>query len=223
MSGTSPQRPSMIDSRASGATKRMSAPRASCSPPPKATPCTAAMTGMGASCQAQATRCAALARDSASRAVRSPLAARRSPASSIAWNDVKSSPAQNARPSPESTTARTDGSAATARAASGIAANIAGSSAFIFSGRLSRTSATPSHTVIVTRSSDIPDLLLCVGWGTPASLRVRRAAYRAATCGARGAILHPPREGARPPTPEGAAPSGVRTVPCTISSSAAAA
>src|SRR3954452_20783452 len=82
----------------------------------------------------------------------------RSGASAMAWNEPKSSPAQNARPSPDSTTARTDGSALTASPASISASNMAGSRAFIFSGRLRRTSATPPSTVTDTRSDMGPSL-----------------------------------------------------------------
>ena len=55
MSGTSPQCTSRTESCVSGWTMRMSAPRAICSPPPKAWPCTAAITGAGTSCHTQAT------------------------------------------------------------------------------------------------------------------------------------------------------------------------
>jgi hypothetical protein len=71
----------------------------------------------------------------------------------ICWKLPKSSPAQNARPLPERTTARTPGSFLSDSPASTIAANCAPSSAFIFSGRFMRTSATPPSIEIVTRSS----------------------------------------------------------------------
>ncbi len=61
----------------------------------------------------------------------------------MAWKEVKSRPAQKPRPSPDSTTARTDGSLPTRSPASTRASNMAGSRALSFSGRLSRTSATP--------------------------------------------------------------------------------
>src|SRR5713226_1080497 len=64
-----------------------------------------------------------------------------------------SSPAQKARPSPDSTTARTLRSSLSRAPASAIARNIAGSSAFILSARLSRTSAIPSAIVSRMRSS----------------------------------------------------------------------
>ena len=54
MSGTSPQRASITASFASGATIRMSAPSAICSPPPNATPWMAAITGTGSERQPQA-------------------------------------------------------------------------------------------------------------------------------------------------------------------------
>src|ERR1700731_3378576 len=47
MSGTRPHLISMIDIRASGVRKRMSAPSASWKPPPNATPWIAAITGTG--------------------------------------------------------------------------------------------------------------------------------------------------------------------------------
>src|SRR5450755_3814080 len=65
-------------------------------------------------------------------------------------------PAQKARPSPESTTARKLRSSLSRAPASAIAWNIAGSSAFILAARLSRTSATPSVIVSRTRSSMAP-------------------------------------------------------------------
>ena len=55
MSGMRPCLISMTDMRVSGATMRMSAPSAICRPPPKATPCTAAITGTGKVRQPQAT------------------------------------------------------------------------------------------------------------------------------------------------------------------------
>ena len=45
MSGTMPQRISMTEKRVPGAAMRISAPAMICSPPPNATPCTAAITG----------------------------------------------------------------------------------------------------------------------------------------------------------------------------------
>lgn len=55
MSGISPQTISRIESRASGATMRMSAPRANCIPPPSACPWIAAITGTGRSRHCRAT------------------------------------------------------------------------------------------------------------------------------------------------------------------------
>jgi hypothetical protein len=62
----------------------------------------------------------------------------------MAWNMPKSRPAQKSGPSPDSTTARTRGSALSRSPAATRPANIAPSSALRFSGRVSRTSATPS-------------------------------------------------------------------------------
>ena len=67
-----------------------------------------------------------------------------------------SRPAQKARPSPESTTARKLRSSLSLTPASAIARNIAGSSAFILAARLSRTSAIPS--AIVSRMLPWQDL-----------------------------------------------------------------
>src|SRR3954453_6719248 len=84
----------------------------------------------------------------------SPAAGRSPPPPAIAWNEEKSSPAQKPRPSPESTTARTERSDFSPSPASTMAANIAGSNALILSGRVRRTSATPSEeTVTDTRSA----------------------------------------------------------------------
>ena len=106
----------------------------------------------------------------------------------MAWKEPKSRPEQNARPSPESTTARMDGSAFTVSPASAMAANIAPSSAFILSGRFSRTWARPSATSIWTRS--LMSALLSVGRvlvpsvaslahaaSAPSQRRVERAAW----------------------------------------------
>ena len=101
----------------------------------------------------------------------------------IAWNAEKSSPAQNARPSPDSTTARTDGSAFSASPASTMAANMAPSRALSLSGRLRRTSATPPSIVTVTRSAVVmAGMLPCR----------RRASAR----------LSRPTAATRPPVPE---------------------
>ena len=67
----------------------------------------------------------------------------------------RSSPAQNDRPSPESTTARSERSAWSPSPVSASAWNMARSMAFSLSGRLSRTSAMPSSMVTVTRSDTV--------------------------------------------------------------------
>ena len=129
----------------------MSAPSASCRPPPNACPRTAAMTGTGRSYQASTARWPS-ERPSAPVVVGSSAGRQRSPAA-IAENAVRSRPAQNDRPAPDSTTARTAGVSASAAAVSASAVNMAMSSALSFSGRLSRTSATPSAIVHTTRSA----------------------------------------------------------------------
>ena len=70
----------------------------------------------------------------------------------ICWKAARSSPAQNARPSPDSTTARTERSSASDWPAATTAAMRCWSRAFSLSGRLRRTSATPPSIEIVTRS-----------------------------------------------------------------------
>src|SRR5690606_11399302 len=75
-----------------------------------------------------------------------------SPARAMARKPEKSRPAEKARPSPESTTARTVLSAARRAPVSASAVNMSASRALSLSGRLSRTSATPSVMVTVTRS-----------------------------------------------------------------------
>jgi hypothetical protein len=92
----------------------MSAPSAIWSPPPYATPWIAAITGTGTSFQTHAARCAwfaglfPLRSKSSRRGARSPLAGA---APAVAAKLAKSRPAENARPSPERTTARTPRSA----------------------------------------------------------------------------------------------------------------
>ena len=130
--------------RVSGCATRMSAPDSSWNPPPIATPCTAAITGTGNSRQPVQTNCASLDGPRLRSDSFSP-----EPPPAI---DAMSSPAQKARPSPDSTTARTSGIVPSRSIASRRPANIAGSSAFILSARVSRTSAIPSATVIETRS-----------------------------------------------------------------------
>ncbi len=159
MSGTRPHLISSTDIRASGVTMRRSAPSATCSPPPRAFPVTAAMTGTGTSVHTYAARCPApLAgprgpgRAEPSPGGRSTWALGRSP-SRMARNQPKSRPAQKSGPSPDSTTARTRGSALSRSPAATRPANIAPSRALRFSGRVRRTSATPSVIVTLTRCS----------------------------------------------------------------------
>ena len=155
MSGTRPHLISMIDIRASGVRKRMSAPSASWKPPPKATPWIAAITGTG-SCRQPHTACWGKLASPWVRAERSrfsPPAIPLPPVSFIAAKRPISRPAQNARPSPDNTTARTPFSWASRSVAATIASNIAASSAFILSARTSRTSAMPSEIEIETRCS----------------------------------------------------------------------
>jgi len=109
MSGTRPHLISMIDIRASELRKRMSAPSESWKPPPKATPCTAAMTGTGSWRQPHTACCGKLAWPCV-RLVRSrfsPPGIPLPPFSFMAAKRPMSSPAQKARPSPDRTTART--------------------------------------------------------------------------------------------------------------------
>ena len=153
MSGTRPHLISSTDILASGATMRMSAPRAICRPPPRALPVTAAMTGTPISVQTYAARCP-VARAGPALGGSSTRALSRSP-SRIAANEPKSRPAQKSGPSPDSTTARTAGSDLSRSPAMTSPANIAPSRALRFSGRFRRTSATPSTISIVTRCSVI--------------------------------------------------------------------
>ena len=150
MSGIRPQRTSSTDIFTSGATMRMSAPSAIWNPPPSATPWTAAITGAGISCHTNAACWPGFVISPPRRGVTFSRFVSLSPA--IAWNEPKSRPAQKARPSPDSTTARTDGSVFSASPVSTSAEKSAPSSAFIFSGRFIRTSATPFSIVQVTRS-----------------------------------------------------------------------
>ena len=151
MSGIRPHLISSTDSRASGATMRMSAPSAICSPPPSAFPDIAAMTGTGTSVHTYAARCP-VALAGPPPGGRSTRALSRSP-SRMAWNEPKSRPAQKSGPAPDRTTARTPGSALSRSPAATRPANIAPSRALRFSGLLSRTSATPSVIVTLTRCS----------------------------------------------------------------------
>jgi len=153
MSGTRPHLISSTDILASGATMRMSAPSAICRPPPRALPVTAAMTGTGISVQTYAARCP-VARAGPPPGGSSTRALSRSP-SRIAANEPKSRPAQKSGPSPDSTTARAPGSDLSRSPAVTRPANIAPSRALRFSGRFSRTSATPSVISTMTRCSVI--------------------------------------------------------------------
>ena len=122
MSGTRPQCTSRTDSCVSGWTMRMSAPRAICRPPPRAWPCTAAITGTGSSCHTQQTCWPrwVMPPGVIAPGLPSPPTGRSSPPA-IAANDEKSRPAQNDAPSPDSTTARTPGSDFSRSPASAIA------------------------------------------------------------------------------------------------------
>ena len=115
MSGMRPHRASSTDSLASGATMRMSAPSAICSPPPSAAPWSAAITGTSSSCHTHAACWPRwVMRPSVSPMApsdRSSAAGSRPPAPpAMAWKLPKSRPAQNPRPSPDRTTTRTSGS-----------------------------------------------------------------------------------------------------------------
>src|SRR4051794_34908811 len=155
MSGTRPQRISSTDNFASGATMRRSHPSASWMPAPTAAPCTAAIVAAGISVHTY-TACwprfvmRSSRRARSARSPRSSDGSRGSPA--ICWKLSKSRPEQNPRPAPESTTARTAGLAFSSSPASTSARNIAPSTAFILSGRLSFTSATPPSISMVTLS-----------------------------------------------------------------------
>ena len=122
-----------------------------CDPAPKATPCTAAITGTASSRQPHATYCMSFTMPRVRSARLAPellVPGSRAPAML-----ARSSPAQKARPSPDRTTTRSPAIAFSASSASAIAAHCSGSSAFILSGRLNRTSAMPfSSMVMVTRS-----------------------------------------------------------------------
>ncbi len=150
ISGLMPQRISRMDMRTSGATKRMSQPAASWIPAPKATPCTAAMTGTGSSRQPH-TACWALW-VMRSFSISPMLLVLLSPPPAIDWNPEKSRPAHQAGPLPDSTTARNPSVFASSSAVSISALNIGPSMAFILSPRLRRTSAMPSLISTVMRS-----------------------------------------------------------------------
>src|SRR5690606_20223357 len=163
MSGIRPQRDSRTESLASGATTRMSAPSAICSPPPSAGPWTAAMTGTSSSCHTQAACWPRwVIRPSVSPIAPSGAPPPRAsldaapPPPAIACKLLKSSPAQKPRPAPESTTTRTARSALSASPASTMARKRPVSRAFSLSGRLRRRSATPSTTSSRIRSDIAP-------------------------------------------------------------------
>jgi uncharacterized MAPEG superfamily protein len=125
---------------------RMSAPSITWKPAPNATPCTAAITGIGKVRQPQAAFWKLFAMPCV-RGMRS-RSAGSSPSSR-----ARSMPAQNARPSPESTTQRTSRAARNRSSAAAMPSYIATSIAFILSGRARRTSATPASMAMVTRCS----------------------------------------------------------------------
>ena len=154
MSGMRPHLTSITESRASGATMRRSAPSAICRPPPSALPWIAAITGTSSSAHTHAARWP-VARAGPSDGGSCADAESRSPFA-IARNEPKSRPAQKSGPSPESTTTRTAGSAFSCSPVWTRPSNMAGSSALRFSGRASRTSATPSVISTRTRSSLMP-------------------------------------------------------------------
>ena len=137
----------------------MSAPRMSWKPPPKATPCTAAITGTGISRHTRTAYCARLETPWVRFSRRPPPSAGELPSDeplAILPKLPMSSPAQKARPSPEITTQRTSGFAASASPVSMRAVNIASSSAFILSERVRRTSATP-----LSMETEMRSLMAC--------------------------------------------------------------
>ena len=152
MSGTRPHLISRTAIRTSGVTKRMSAPRASWNPPPKATPCMAAITGTVCSRQTMTACWAWLDPPSVRLGVTRPAPPRRSPEAILAKLPM-SRPAQKARPSPDSTMARTPVSVLRRSPVSTRAWNMRSSRAFILSVRTRRTSATPFSRVTWMRSS----------------------------------------------------------------------
>src|SRR5580693_1805149 len=117
------------------------------------------MTGTGTSVQTYAARCPALLAGPCGPGLAGPEPGGRStwtlsssPAR-IAWKAPKSRPAQKSGPSPDNTTARSPGSDLSRSPAATRPANMAASRALRFSGRVSRTSATPSVMVTLTRCS----------------------------------------------------------------------
>ena len=158
MSGTRPQRISITAQRVSGWTMRMSAPEIIFSPPPIATPWAAATTGTGSVRQPQAICCGTLANPW--------VRGIRSMGSASLLKFERSSPAQKPRPSPETTTARRSGMALSSSIASQMASNIAGSSAFILSARVSVIWAICDETVMATRSDILHSGLWQLSRGT---------------------------------------------------------
>ena len=154
MSGTMPHFASITEKRASGLANRTSAPSAICSPPPRQTPWTAAITGAGMRRQSHAASCAGLHAASAGVRLSSAAPARAALSGPSSANDLTSSPAQNASPAPWSTTARTERSSASVTAVSASAWNIFTSSPLRFFGRFSVTSATPDRAVRIRRWCD---------------------------------------------------------------------
>jgi hypothetical protein len=133
-----PQRTSRSPSDASGAATRRWQASASCSPPPRAAPRIAATVGTGRSSNPVKACCS----QAMSGAATSP------PAS---WpNNATSRPAENARPSPTTSTARQRPAATASAAASAAACRPAkspSSMAFNLSARHSRTSPTSSSPI----------------------------------------------------------------------------
>ncbi len=168
-SGTRPQRISMIAIRVSGWTMRMSAAAMIWLPAPNATPCTAAITGTGISRQPHAAYWALLTMPFV-RSARVPPALLAPGSRSLLRLD-RSSPAQKARPSPDSTTTRSPALALSSSIASANASHIAPSSAFILSARIRRTSAMPPSSMVIEIRSFMGESSAFNGSGRP-----RRAA-----------------------------------------------
>ena len=102
MSGTRPRSTSLTHQRASGVVRRRSAARAICTPAPNTWPCTAAITGTGRRRHAQ--------QASWNRLVPRGVGTNARATAAGLWAAApRSSPAQNDRPLPETTTARSPG------------------------------------------------------------------------------------------------------------------
>src|SRR3990167_10949312 len=132
-------------------------------PAPKATPWTAAITGTGSSRQPQAAYWALFAIPLV-RSARPPPALL-APGSRSLLRLERSSPAQKARPSPDRTTTRRPAIAFNASTASAKASHIAGSSAFILSARIIRTSAIPPSSMLIEIRSFMDESLLSLQCG----------------------------------------------------------